>query len=142
MKQSLRIMSILLFSMVAASASAADDDLTAVLRQIVEDSLAAYNREDVPATLRYIHTKSPGYARMQQALPDQFSALDPRTELASLQYIGHDDEFAVARVKLKTVDRSGEPFAANVMDTIAIFHQEDGQWKYWSHHVLGVEIVP
>jgi hypothetical protein len=28
-----------------------------------------------------------------------------------------------------------------MIDTIAVFHQEDGTWKYWSHHVLGVEIV-
>ena len=67
--------------------------------------------------------------------------LDARTELVGFHYIGHDDEFAVARVKLQTVDQSGEPFSANVIDTITIFHQEDGVWKYWSDHILGVELV-
>ena len=141
MKQSLCIISILLFSMATGAVSAADDGLTTTMRQIVENSLAAYNREDVSATLESVHTKSPAYSRMQQALPEQFDTRDPRTELASLHYMGHDDEFVVARVKLKTVDQSGEPFAANILDTIAVFHQEDGKWKYWSHHVLGVEIV-
>jgi hypothetical protein len=67
--------------------------------------------------------------------------LDAQTELVGFQYIGHDDEFAVARVKLKTVEQSGEPFSANVLDTITVFHQEDGVWKYWSDHLLGVELV-
>jgi len=126
-----------------AGVAGADDDegLTRVLRQVVVDNLAAFNGEDVSATMQSIHSKSPEYTSMQQALPNQFSALDARTELVSFRYIGHDDEFAVARVKLKTVDESDEQFMANVLDTITIFHQEDGAWKYWSNHVLGVEPV-
>jgi hypothetical protein len=119
----------------------AGSGLEAELRQVVEDNLASYNREDVPATLGTIHTKSPAYASMQKALPSQFGALDTRTELDSFRYMGHDDEFAVARVKLKTVGRSGQPLASNVMDTITVFHQEGGEWKYWSNHVLGVELL-
>lgn len=141
MKQSLCMISILLFTMVTTTAPAADDGLAPVLRQIVEDSLTAYNSEDVSATMRYIHTKSPEYTRMQKALPNQFDSRDPRTELAGFHYMGHDDEFAVARVKLKTADKSGQPFATNILDTIAVFHQEGGKWKYWSNHVLGAEIV-
>jgi hypothetical protein len=29
----------------------------------------------------------------------------------------------------------------NVLDTITDFHQEGGVWKYWSDHLLGVELV-
>jgi hypothetical protein len=74
-------------------------------------------------------------------LPNQFNGLDARTDLASFRYIGHDDEFAVARVQLKTVAQLGDAFANNVLDTITMFHQENGVWKYWSHHVLGVRLV-
>jgi ketosteroid isomerase-like protein len=118
-----------------------DHDLTETFRQLVEDNLAAFNREDVSATMKYMHTKSPEYGSTQEVLPDQFEALDARTQLVDLHYMGHDDEFAVARVKLKTVDESGAPFAANVLDTIAVFHLEDGVWKYWSDHILGVEFA-
>jgi hypothetical protein len=82
---------------------------------------------------------STDYTGTQRALPKQFDALDAQTKLVRFHYIGHDDEFAVARVKLRTVDQSEEPFVANILDTITIFHQEDGAWKYRSKHVLGVE---
>jgi hypothetical protein len=142
MKQSGYVIGMLLLSMVAGAASAGDEDrLTTELRQVVESNLAAFNREDPSATLRSVHTKSPEYTGMQQALPSQFGALDARTELVSFRYLGHDDEFAIARVKFKTVDQSGEPFAANVLDTITVFHQENGTWKYWDNHVLGVELL-
>lgn len=107
----------------------------------MEKNLAAYNAKDTSKTLASVHTKSPAYDAMRDALPNQFGTLDTRTELKSFQYIGHDDEFAVARVKLKTVGRSGQPLAANVMDTITVFHQEDGEWKYWSNHILGVDLL-
>lgn len=115
--------------------------MTDTLTQVVENNLSAFNREDVSGTLESVHTKSPHYDSMQQALPNEFSALDARTELVSLHYIGHDDEFAVARVKLKTVDNTEQPFTDNIIDTITVFHQENGSWKYWSNHILGVHIV-
>lgn len=142
MKQVLRVTGILILLLVTGTTRAGNTDgMTATLTQVVQDKLSAFNREDVSGTLQNIHSRSPQYSNMQQALTIEFEALDARTELVSLYYIGHDDEFAVARVKLKTVDNSGEPFADNVIDTMAVFHQEDGTWKYWSHHVLGVEIV-
>ena len=117
-----------------------DEGLTAQLRQVVLANLAAYNREDLAEAMKSVHTKSPEYGVTRAILPDQFTAFDARTELVSFAYIGHDDEFAVARVKLKTVDESGEAFEVNVVDTITVFHQEDGVWKYWSDHILGVEM--
>ena len=137
------VAAVLLLSVTGGPATAGDDDaLAPVLRQVVEDNLAAYNREDPVAAMKLIHTKSPEYDSTRAALPAQFGLMDARSELVGFAYIGHDDEFAVARVKLKTVDKSGEDFEANVVDTITLFHQEDGTWKYWSDHILGVEMVP
>ncbi len=142
MKQIVCATALVMLSVFSETAGASEDDgLAAVLRQVVEQNLAAYNREDVAGAMNFIHTKSPEYSTTQGALPGQFEALDAQTELVGFQYIGHDDEFAVARVKLKTVEKSGEPFSANVLDTITVFHQEDGVWKYWSDHLLGVELV-
>ncbi len=136
------IMGVALLLMVAGLAMADEHDtLAAALKQVVEESLAAFNSENVAATLRSVHTKSPAYDTMQAALPNQFNGLDARTELASFRYIGHDDEFAVARVQLKTVAQPGDAFANNVLDTITMFHQENGVWKYWSYHILGVRLV-
>lgn len=136
-----RVTGILLLSMtLGAIPVGAGEGLAGALRQVVENNLDAYNRKDVADTMQSIHTKSPDYAAMQQALPKQFGSLDTRTELAGFQYIGHDDEFAVARVKLKTVGLSDKPFTGNVIDTIAVFYPENGEWKYWSNLVLGVDL--
>ena len=86
------------------SVASTEDGLSAQLRQVVEDNVAAYNREDVSATLQSVHTNSPDYATMQQALPTQFNAMNTGVELVNFHYIGYDDEFALARVGIKTVE--------------------------------------
>ena len=142
MKQIACVTAVLVLSVFSERAGASEDQgLSAVLRQVVEQNLAAHNREDVAGAMNFIHTKSPEYGSTQGALPGQFEVLDARTELVGFHYIGHDDEFAVARIKLKTVEQSGEPFSANVLDTITVFHQEDGVCKHWSNHILGVQLV-
>lgn len=133
---------ILLLSLAGEATTAnGDEGLTAQLRQVILANLAAYNREDLAAAMKSVHTKSPEYGVTRAILPEQFTAFDARTELVSFAYIGHDDEFAVARVKLKTVDHSGADFSANVVDALTVFHQESGVWKVWSDHILGVELV-
>lgn len=115
--------------------------LEGALRQVVEDNVAAYNREDASRTLASVHTKSPAYAAMKEALPKQFAARDARTQLERFTYIGHDDEFALARVQYRTVGGTAAPFMNNLLDTITVFHQEDGTWKYWDNYVLGARAV-
>ncbi|MCF7984845.1 MAG: hypothetical protein K9L70_10615 [Thiohalocapsa sp.] len=132
----------LLALLVGPLPAAASGGLEAALRQVVEDNLAAYNSEDPSRTLASVHTKSPAYATMQEALPAQFSALDARTELEGFTYIGHDNEFAVARVQYRTVGETTEPFMDNILDTMTFFYQEDGAWKYWDNYVLGARLSP
>lgn len=115
--------------------------LEGALRQVVEDNLAAYNREDASRTLASVHTKSPAYAAMQEALPKQFAARDARTQLERFTYIGHDDEFALARVQYRTVGGTAAPFMNNLLDTITVFHQEGGTWKYWDNYILGARVA-
>ena len=122
--------------------SAADSGgLEGALRQVVEQNLAAYNSEDASRALASVHTKSPAYAAMQEALPKQFAAMDARTQLERFTYIGHDDEFALARVQYRTVGGTAAPFMNNLLDTITVFHQEDGTWKYWDNYILGARVV-
>ena len=132
----------LLALLVGPLPAAASGSLEAALRQVVEDNLAAYNSEDPSRTLASVHTKSPAYASMQEALPEQFGALDARTELEAFTYIGHDNEFAVARVRYRTVGETAEPFMNNIVDTMTFFYQEDGAWKYWDNYVLGARLSP
>ena len=87
-------------------------------------------RQTAEETLKYIHTRSPEYEKTKEALKGQFRSLEVRPELVYFRFIGHDDEFAVARVKFKTVATSdAAPFQNNVVDSIMVFHQENGVWK-------------
>jgi hypothetical protein len=90
--------------------------------------------------MSYVHSKSPDYESTQAALPAQFEELDVTTELVEFTYIGHDDEFAVARVRAKTADGPGNAFTDNTVDVIVIFHQENGAWKLWGDEILGTAI--
>ena len=124
------------------TAARADDALSAALRGVVEANLAAYDRKDADATLQTIDRDSPGYQDTQQALAG-LQDLRVDSQLVEFRYIGHDDEFAVARVKTRTTAEPGQSdFVDNTVDSIMIFHQEDGRWKLWSEEVLGVDIAP
>lgn len=141
MKPMLSFFGSLILVMALGDIAVAQDDLATELRQVIENNIRAYNGKMFEDTIATIHTKSPDYATMQELLPDQFSGLDTQTELVGFNYIGHDDEFAVARVRLKTISLTDAAFTPNILDTIAVFYPEDGTWKYWSNQILGVELV-
>jgi len=125
----------------SASAAHADDALASALEKVSKDQIAAFNREDAAATLAYAHTKSPTYAAAQEALAATFSDLDAKAEQVSFRFIGHDDEFALARVRVKVTAPGTEGFYGNVVDTITLFHQEGGSWKVWDSYLVAEELV-
>jgi hypothetical protein len=127
----------------AAAAQADDAALAATLRKVVEEHAAAYDREDVAAAMGSIASQSPDYQSTQAALAEQFAGPDVEAKVVEFTYIGHDDEFAVARVKTKTVGTpKSQEFVDNTTDAIVLFHQDGGAWKLWSQHVLGVDLLP
>lgn len=131
----------LLATATTAPAALADPALADALQEVSKEQIAAFNREDVAATMAYADTRSPSYEESGEALAAQFAEADARAELSSFQYVGHDDEFAVARVKVKVVAPGVEGFLDNVVDTFVFFHQEDGRWKVWDTYLLGAFLV-
>jgi hypothetical protein len=131
----------LLFLFASPLLAADADGLAGTLRQVVEQNLAAYNSENTSRTLASVDTNSPAYATMKDDLPKLFRSVHAHSELAGFTYIGHDDEFAVARVQYRTVGDKGAPFRNNIVDTMTFFHQQNGAWKYWDNYVLGVRLV-
>jgi hypothetical protein len=130
-----------LVSGIGSTTAAAEDELGASLRGVMNENLRAYNAEDVDSTLRTIHSRSPEYDTTRAALVEQFQDLDVKAELVEFRTLGHDDEFVVARVKLKLVGSPGDAFQNNVTDNLILFHQEGGVWKLWSDEVLGGEVT-
>ena len=119
----------------------ADDALASELEKISKDQIAAFNREDAAAMMAFSHTKSPSYEETRTSLTSFFGEVDAKAEQTSFQYIGHDDEFGLARVKVKVTAPGAEGFYDNLVDTIVIFHQEGGKWKVWDSYLVGGELV-
>jgi len=129
----------------AATAGAADDKLGTTLRGVVEENVRAYDARDTDAFVRTLHPQSPGYEATKAILSDQFREGDIKVTLVDYKYIGHDDEFAVARVKLKTMAPPGSTdFQSNVTDSVVLFHRDEfaRAWKLWSDDVIGVQFTP
>jgi hypothetical protein len=123
-------------------AAAAGNPLAESLRAVVEGNIEAYNRKDASATMSFVDTKSPDYASTKAATEAQFKTLDATTQLVDFAYVGHDNEFAVARVKSKTTAKPGSDFTNNVVDAMVVFHQQGGAWKLWDELVLGLTPTP
>ena len=120
----------------------AQAQLAAALQYVWGQNLDAYDREDVNGTMATINTRSPDYTSTKAAIEQQFKDWDGvKAELAGFEYIGHDDEFAYARVKTKTTGQPGSGFANNITDALVIFHQEGANWKVWSEKILGVQYL-
>lgn len=123
----------------AASASA---QLAPALEYAWSLNLQAFNKKDINALMAAIDSRSPDYEATKTAAEAQFKELNVTTELKDFKFIGHDDEFAVARVKTKTTGQPGSGFADNITDAIVLFHQENGTWKIWSEEIVAVELIP
>ena len=67
----------------------------------------------------------PEYDSTKAALPGQFAREDLTVKLVDFRYMGHDDEFAIARVKTKIVGTPRQrAFQDNVVDSVMLFHRE------------------
>jgi len=133
---------LLLLPLLRAPIAHADEDpLAGALRKVVEGNLSAFNRKDVGGTMNFVDTRSPDYDSTKSELVEEFKDYDLTSALVRFTLIGHDDEFAVARVKTKTTAKANSGFVNNTVDTITIFHQENGAWKLWSQQVLASEML-
>ncbi|MDX2165460.1 MAG: hypothetical protein SF182_00285 [Deltaproteobacteria bacterium] len=139
----LAVLALLLGGARAASAFVMDGPLIQSLRQVMAGNFEAYNKKDINALVAGIDSRSPDYEATKKAAEEQFKSLDGvKTELTEFTPIGHDDEFAVARIKAKTTGKPGSGFTDNTVDAIVLFHQENGQWKLWSEDILGITVTP
>lgn len=131
----------LVLGLTAAAGAAEKDPLASTLRKVVEDNVAAYNARDVDAVMRGVHTRSPEYDPTKAAVAAQFRDLPARARLLDFDLIGHDAEFAYARMQLAVGGPPTGKFQDDVVDSLLVFHQENGTWKLWMDEVLGVEFV-
>jgi len=135
------VLAALVLAVTWAPSARADEELASALEKVSKEQIAAFNRKDVAATMGYAHTKSPSYDEAKTELTAALGGLDAKAEQVSFRYIGHDDEFALARVKVKVTATGEEGFQDNIVDTIAICHQEGGKWKVWDSYLVGGQLT-
>lgn len=123
------------------AATPARAQLAPALEYAWSQNLDAFNRKDIEAAMGTVDTRSPDYESTRQRIEEQFKTLDLEAKLVKFDLMGHDDEFAVARVKTRTTGPDGSGFADNVTDAIVLFHQERGTWKLWSEKIIAVDIL-
>jgi hypothetical protein len=140
MKTGIRL-AVAVVALLCAAAVPARADVASAIQDAWSLNLQNYNRHDVDGTMRTIDSRSPDYASTKQALEEQFKDLDVKAELVKFDYIGHDDEFVVARIKTKTTGKPGSGFVDNIVDAVVVFHQENGTWKVWNEDILGVQFL-
>jgi len=116
--------------------------LAPALQYVLENNLATFNRKDLNGSMATIDTRSPDYEPTKAALEEQFKNLDVSATLVKFDFMGHDDEFAVARARVKTTGKPDSGFVDNTVDAVFLFHQEGGAWKLWDETILGIEIAP
>jgi hypothetical protein len=133
------VVALLLSGSTAAFADKDDDSLGDALRAAVAGQVAAYGKKDATAAMSFVDTASPDYDSTKDAITAQFEGPEVSVQVADCKYIGHDDEFAVARVKLKSTGKPDSGFVDNTVDSIMIFHFQNGAWKIWTEKVLGVD---
>jgi len=134
------VMAAALLGLVWVPAIHADDALAGALEKVSKDQIEAFNRADIAATMALAHSKSPTYQAAEAMLTDYFKDQKLKAEQVSFKYIGHDDEFALARVKVNVTAPEAEGFQPTVADTVTLFHQEGGSWKIWDAYLIGGEL--
>ena len=121
--------------------SRAEEDISKVLHSVIMDNFKAYELEDIEKVMKTVHSKSPGFDATREFSSQIFPIYDIKYEMLSFKFISIEGEYALGRVKQKTTKISGPEFKDNIIDSIVIFKQESGVWKFWSQASLTLEYI-
>lgn len=105
------------------------------LRAVVQRNFSETSKEDLHGILDTIHAESPARAGVLQ-MESAFNSWNLRVELVAWEFLGNDDEIAVARVSQKTTKLTGPQFVDNILDSIYVFRKDDSGWKLWNSIVV------
>lgn len=118
-----------------------DEDVAEEIRQVVFENLRATQVEDMDAMLATLHSESPLYAQTEDMATVLFENYDITYELQVFRYIKQDGEYAIVRLEFSAEKLAGAEFNDNILDTIHVFRQENGDWKIWSMAILEIEYI-
>ena len=137
---SIRIaMTLLFFSLVFSpwsNAAAEDGSADNAIHQTLDQSIAAFNNENLSGALQAVHPDSPTSQVTKDQISRIFNNYDVKLELVDFDFLGESGPYAFARVKEKSTELSDTDFRNNTSDAVYIFRKHDNQWKLWGEYVL------
>jgi hypothetical protein len=112
-------------------------DIEAQLKKAVLENIKSTEAEDVEATMKTIHSRSPLYQASRKQLSQIFGKhLGIKYELVSLKYLARDGEYVIARVLQRTTQSPPVNIKNNESDMIVAFRKEGQTWKFWNQAPL------
>jgi len=115
--------------------------LTAEMKEVMAKNIESLLAEDVERMAATVHPNSPMYSRTKRTLTRVMARYDLKYELLAFDYVGRDEDYAVARTKQKTTRLAGPAFRDNIVDAMQISRQDAGVWKWWHTAVLEIEYL-
>jgi hypothetical protein len=108
--------------------------------QLTEAMLAnikSTEAEDIDATMKTIHSRSPLYQASKKQVSQIFGKhLGIKYQLISLKYLASDGDYAIARVLQRTTQSPPVNIKNNESDMMVAFRKEGGTWKFWNQALL------
>jgi hypothetical protein len=112
-------------------------DIEAELKDAMTENIKSTEAEDINATMKTIHSKSPLYQASRKQVSQMFGKhLGIKYELISFKYLATDGDYAIARVLQRTTQSPPVNIKNNESDMIIAFRKEGGAWKFWNQTLL------
>lgn len=120
-----------------ASATTTED----LIRQVIDRNLDASQREDSKAYMATMHSQSLAWVPTKKAIQDIFGNYKLNYSLDQFHYITQENEYAYARVWMRTTKVSGPTFHNNKLEALIVFKQEGETWKIWSQANMQIQYL-
>jgi hypothetical protein len=101
------------------------------LRLLIERNQNATRDENIEALLSTIHPESPIYEEAQRLTPQFFEMMDISSSLESINIVGIEDGFAIAKVIQKVNTKYGDNDETRENQSLAIYKNVDENWFLW-----------
>ncbi len=111
--------------------------IEAQLKDAMLENIKSTEAEDVDATMKTIHSRSPFYQASKKQVSQIFGKhLGIKYQLVSLKYLATDGDYAIARVLQRTTQSPPVNIKNNESDMMVAFRKEGGTWKFWNQALL------
>jgi hypothetical protein len=111
------------------------------ITSVVFENIAAHNAEDVDRYIATMHTQSPNYSELSQALQGMYSTFDLQSTLSGVELLEVSAQEARVSFVLVTRKIQGPEFRDNRLEGVYILQKQDGAWRLRDQEIDTVEYL-